>query len=496
MRGRALFVCQTNAPQKAEVVLMRHRWLLCVLLLLAMTAHAGPKEEAQTQKKRGEKLMEEGNYQEALTAFESAKSLSKDPSIELALAGALLKLRKFEEAKASYQLFLDSGKANKQDQKKIKEAISSIESTLKTSVICESEPAGTKVYINSLVDGFVGETPLTFNLPPGEHRLFFEREGYRTKTEKLSISEGEKSSLRTKLEGLPFSASITSDPTGAEVFIAGASRGFTPLTIELESGKHEVKFSLSGYADANSTLEGSAGQKVSLQQKLESAPGSLQFSVKPERAEIKITGLQETFQNSANVQLSTGEYVVQVAALGYQAQELTIAAKPGKTEQVSVSLQPSDGLLLWRAPSDVVVTLAGKAQPKNELLALPPGEYEFSLSAPGKSSYAGTLTLSLGEIAEVTPALSDAPMLSPKQWLFVSGGLLAPWFVVYPVYLQKRAQSNDRDFNARQDNVRQATALLSPLLLGGAISAVVASRIAKKKETSSRVETKMIKELP
>jgi len=43
--------------------------------------------------------MEVGNYEEALRAFEEAKKLYKDPSIELSLAATLLKLRRFEEAK-------------------------------------------------------------------------------------------------------------------------------------------------------------------------------------------------------------------------------------------------------------------------------------------------------------------------------------------------------------------------------------------------------------
>jgi tetratricopeptide (TPR) repeat protein len=375
---------------------MRSRVLLIFLVFVFLSeAYAGPKEDAVAQKKRGDNLMEEGNYEEALKAFEEAKRIMPDASIELSLAGVLLKLRRFEDAKASYQAYLNSGKAKQQNQKKIKGAISDIESTLKTSLRCESEPIGAKVFLNSRIDGYLGETPLNVNLPPGEHRVFFEREGFQLQVERLSVKEGDQASLKVTMTALPFLLSIESIPS-AEIFLDGVSRGVTPQTLEVPKGKYSLLLSLEGYEPINESVEGSLGQQVIISKTLIAKPSTLKFEILPARAQVRIKGRAETFQANSTIKLPPGEYVAVATALGFEEKSSTIRIGAGKEEALSLSLTPNAGTLLIKAQPGAKISTNDQRLEANQLNALPPGSYTLKIEAAGYPPLRQEVSVQLG----------------------------------------------------------------------------------------------------
>src|SRR5262245_34318993 len=89
-------------------------WVICFFWILAFAAFAGPKEDAAQKRKEGDKLAEQGDFAKALVAYDEAQAIFPESSVLFARAQVLLKLRRYTDAKASYQLFLDSGKAGKQ----------------------------------------------------------------------------------------------------------------------------------------------------------------------------------------------------------------------------------------------------------------------------------------------------------------------------------------------------------------------------------------------
>jgi len=102
------------------------------------------------------------------------------------------------------------------------------------------------------VDGQdLGPSPLTIEVPPGEHEVQVTLEGHRTVAQQLTLDPGQGLSVRipmhrSQAQDAPLIA-VATDPAGAQVFLDQKLVGATPLKIRSTTGPHEVKLSLDGY---------------------------------------------------------------------------------------------------------------------------------------------------------------------------------------------------------------------------------------------------------
>src|SRR6266850_424445 len=103
-----------------------------------------------------------------------------------------------------------------------------------------------------MVDGQeLGPSPLTIEVPPGEHEVQVSLEGHRTVAQQLTLDPGQGLSVRipmhrSQAQDAPLIA-VATDPAGAQVFLDQKLVGATPLKIRSTTGPHEVKLSLDGY---------------------------------------------------------------------------------------------------------------------------------------------------------------------------------------------------------------------------------------------------------
>jgi tetratricopeptide (TPR) repeat protein len=103
------------------------------------------------------------------------------------------------------------------------------------------------------VDGQqAGTTPVTADVPAGDHTLEVTLEGYKTIQQQFTIDPGQALSLKLALqqsvEGqVPPLIAVASDPAGAQLFVDGKSIGPTPIKARSTPGAHEIKLSLDGY---------------------------------------------------------------------------------------------------------------------------------------------------------------------------------------------------------------------------------------------------------
>ena len=77
---------------------------------------------------------------------------------------------------------------------------------------------------------------------------------------------GQASSVSADTEG---TASITSDPDGADIFVDSVGHGHTPALVKLKPGKHHVQLAASGYPDWIGDIEVKSGSIVNVSGKLE-----------------------------------------------------------------------------------------------------------------------------------------------------------------------------------------------------------------------------------
>lgn len=110
------------------------------------------------------------------------------------------------------------------------------------TLVVNTNPGGVTV----VVDGqHRGSTPLSLELPPGDHVLQLVSDGFVRRIP-LTIAEGREVVQFVELPATVSAANgqlhVRSEPAGARVLIDGGYRGVTPLTIDgIAPGTHEVK---------------------------------------------------------------------------------------------------------------------------------------------------------------------------------------------------------------------------------------------------------------
>lgn len=399
-------------------------WGVWLFFWLALPVWAGPKEDALQKKKLGDSLAAEGDYEGALKAYEEGAQLSPSPELELARASMFVKLRRYEEAKGVYQAFLATQKSTKY-KSTVTKAISELEIILRTSIECSSDPTGATVYLNSRVDAPLGVTPFTQNIPPGTHRLLFEKEGFRLESKLITVTEG--ASIRecqVSLTTAPLFIDVKSEPSGAEVFLNGVLQGKAPLTVEAPD-KAEIEVKLDTYQSQKKTFEGKPGQKLSWEVMLAEVQSGVVLALSPKNAKVSIEGRPEPIPEGLLL-LPPGKYRLSAQAEGHQpfSQEFTVTK--GRQEPLNIQLKPSTGKLLLSSNVASPTVLVDQQPLATEKLPaeLIIGAHTLRVEAQGKVPYEGAIQIQEDDtlVADVTLRESFRP--KAFRLLALSGGLL------------------------------------------------------------------------
>lgn len=214
---------------------------------------------------------------------------------------------------------------------------------------------------------------LSFNLQRGalESWLLTTRKACRTENPVAAAPVKEDDSL-----GLHPRSSITSDPTGATVFVNGEERGTTPLDTPLTAGqRNDVKVVLDGYFPESTDRQPNAKEHFDLRFTLKAA-ALLEVTTTPPGAKV-LVGLKPVLARTPGTSeaLEPGESYVIVSRDGYQSHTRTMTLPAGKTPlevtltpgvKVAVTCSPVegevfvDGVLLGETPLDVFVSPKGK----------------------------------------------------------------------------------------------------------------------------------------
>ncbi len=115
-----------------------------------------------------------------------------------------------------------------------------------------SRPAGAAV----TVDGeYRGQTPVEMALSPGEdHNLTFFLEGFERARRTLVLEPDEQRRLEVGLKPRLGSLKVTSDPSGAAVYVDGERQGDAGDALRLPARPHRIRVTAPGYAPAEKTV--------------------------------------------------------------------------------------------------------------------------------------------------------------------------------------------------------------------------------------------------
>ncbi|MGR3294050.1 MAG: PEGA domain-containing protein [Candidatus Scalindua sp.] len=238
--------------------------------------------------------------------------------------------------------------------------ITAVLQQLAGSVNIESEPANAII----IVDGNeVGNAPANIaDLVPGKHLVEVRMNGYENWRESVNIDSGQEVALTVVLKIIPGSLCISSEPSGAVIFIDSKEAGTTPLTItDPDQGKHLVEVKKDGYEIWSENVEIEMGKDASLTAVLQLKAGSFTINSVPSDAMIFIDGKEIDTTPLTITDPATGKHSVEAKMDGYETWSESINIVPGKAIALTATLQIKAGTVsISSEPSDAVVFIDGK----------------------------------------------------------------------------------------------------------------------------------------
>ena len=114
-----------------------------------------------------------------------------------------------------------------------------------------SDPSGADIHLDDVYQGVTGPDWFWIcDVSPGSHTIKLTKSGYVDYTATTHVSIGATGSIEATLTKEAGLISISSSPSGADIYLDGAYKGTTPATIsDASPGSHTLKLEKYGYAE-------------------------------------------------------------------------------------------------------------------------------------------------------------------------------------------------------------------------------------------------------
>jgi hypothetical protein len=248
---------------------------------------------------------------------------------------------------SGYQTFYTSVNVNNGQTTTINAVLSPTISSGTLSV--SSNPTGAAVYVDNLYKGTTSTT--VGNLAPGQHAVRLSKAGYQDWTGSVSISAGATTYLNPTLivdqQPTYGTASITTIPSGANVYANGRYVGQTPSNgplyfTQVVPGTYSMLISKTGYQDYTANVQVQAGQnydyRVTLTPVSNPTTGSIAISSSPSGAEVYLNNVFKGLSPITLDSLTPGAYTVTLKLSSYQDWQAGAQVTAGQTTQLTATL--------------------------------------------------------------------------------------------------------------------------------------------------------------
>jgi serine/threonine protein kinase len=229
----------------------------------------------------------------------------------------------------------------------------------------DSNPEGAQVQIDGKGDpSWV--TPYTVaSLAPGQHTVVISRSGFGQETRTADVASASRASVLVHLTALAATATVTSNPPGASIFVDGKDTlRVTPSQIMLEKGVHTILVRKLGFLDETISATGQPGQTVHFASTLRAlgnaddlktvgkfkklfggsgaTAGMSKVNVKtsPKGAQIAVNRRMVEKTTPVEFLLNPGNYVVDITLSGYKPVQKVITVEQGGNVAIDETLQP------------------------------------------------------------------------------------------------------------------------------------------------------------
>lgn len=249
---------------------------LAAFLITSFFATNAFGQDAADIKRRGDEAMDSGRPADALTAYNEAYALSKDPALLYNKGRALQALTEYPQALAELEAF--DAKAPPEMKARVPGLPKMIEElrakVTKLNIACDVDGAQVR-----LRDRTIGRCPM---LEPvivnaGKGTLEVTAEGHNPWQREIDLAGGGTANYDIHLASKNSAGIliVTSSTPSAEVAIDGKASGMAPLEASVPAGTHTVELRRDGYKPMKTSAVVGAGEKKQVDLTLESEPGVL-----------------------------------------------------------------------------------------------------------------------------------------------------------------------------------------------------------------------------
>jgi hypothetical protein len=205
----------------------------------------------------------------------------------------------------------------------------------------KSQPAGAQFSLRS-EDGQVtreGVTPQSIvDLPTGKYSLMAHRGDWWMQDE-VEVQRGE--TTNKTFAFVSAITNVTSEPSGAEIFVDGKSRGRTPLRLDLPSRLHELVAHLDGWPDEQQRIDVDAQREDTAH--FVFANGSVKITSAPGGATVIANGKEFGQTPLVIEEVKPGNAAYELRLAGYKATSVSGKVEPQQQTFLAARLEKSAG---------------------------------------------------------------------------------------------------------------------------------------------------------
>jgi hypothetical protein len=278
-------------------------------------------------------------------------------------------------------------------------------------------------------------TPCTFSsVNSGTHTVQVSLNGYQTYTTTAWVSDGQTFPVSISLSPVPpqsGSLGISSEPRGADIYIDGQYRGYTPANVPgLAPGGHTVRIQKAGYDEYIGSATVYAGQRTPVSVTLATLPptvGSIEAASSPAGASLYLDGnfmgMTPTGDYLDLPGIHPGYHTVLIRLTDYQDYSQTVLVKGGGVVTVNAQLTPrapgptpdtTGQIAVSSSPAGARVLLdnAFRGITPLTLSDIPAGSHVVMVREDGYADSVQTVMVTGGQVSPVTVALAE---VTPTQ---------------------------------------------------------------------------------
>jgi formylglycine-generating enzyme required for sulfatase activity len=246
-------------------------------------------------------------------------------------------------------------------------------------------------------EGIVGQAPYgPVELQPGPHSVSVISERFLPFSDILEIPGlGRYEEIHVQLVPRWANVNISTQPSGADIYVGEKKLGQTPLQLELLEGSHDVTVILDGFKAWDGTIvaEPNVDQEIPTIQ-LEPANARLLVNTIPRGANVTVNGRYRG-QSPVNLSLSPDiNYEIGMSKAGYGVAARKILLKAADREEITVDLTARTGRVTVRSyPSDATVYVDGRPRGNGTVtLNLSSAPHRIEVRRKGYESYSRSIT--------------------------------------------------------------------------------------------------------